>query len=272
MSLVDLQAEHSFTLEEEVKQLQKQINNITFELKITQEDLAKAKSALHASRVEVEAISKQRDDARATATGNKESSSQLSDELSHLKSELSAKADDLAALTEMLSLTKSLNQIAENHAKELEEAAKGRADEVTQLKAAHDEYVTTFATQKSELLFKLSDLEGELATLQASKTTEAVLPKSNGREVQSTTPGVTKEELQRLHEAHNLKLHDLMSKHDKELKALSEQLETARKENNELQQEVGRKTMEIQYLEQDQEDSQETIMRYVDLLNDHPII
>lgn len=261
----DLKREHSMTLESELKVLDKQINSLNLELKATTDDLSKAKASLDAARSEVESLTKQRDEALTAAATPKTSPEHL-EAIARLTSELSRSKDDLHAVTDMLNLTKaSLSEMSRNHEKELEEAAKSRAEEATKLRTVHDEDIATFAAQKSELSIKLSDLEGELATLKASMSSDR--PKSNG--VSAPHPpspdstGVTREELQHIHEAHNLKMYDLQAEHDRAVKALQEELKASHAKAEELQEEVSRKTMEIQYLEQDQEENQEQITRYV---------
>ena len=234
------------------------------ELKATQDDLAKAKAGLEASRSEVANLAGQLEVAKVSAAAGAEPDTAIAEEIERLTKELSHAHDDLAASHDVLSLTKqSLEEITNNQAKELEEAAKGRAEEVTRLKTLHEQEVNTLVGQKSDLAIKLSDLEGEVATLKASTAVErAASPRPNGN-APPTSPGVTKEELQRMHEAHNAKLNDLQAEHDKAIKAIKQELETHQSKAEDLQQEVGRKAMEIQYLEQEQEESTDTITRYV---------
>ena len=238
---------------------------MTLELKATKDDLSKAKASLEAARSQADSLTKQRDEALAAAATPTTSPEHLA-EIARLTNELSRCKDDLDAATDMLGMTKaSLSQMSSNHAKELEEAAKARVEEATKLRATHDTDIAAFAAQKSELTMKVSDLEGELATLKASMTSDH--PRSNG----VTTPhppspgttGVTREELQRMHEAHNLKMNDLQAVHDRAIKALQEELKASNAKSEELQEDLSRKTMEIQYLEQDQEENQEQVTRYV---------
>lgn len=262
-ALADLRQEHAGSLDSQVGSLQKQISNLTLELKATQDDLAKAKAGAEAARAEIEALTSQRDEARAAAAAAPEPSPELADEVARLVKELSVTKDDLATANEMLSLAKaSLQEVTQNHQTELEVAAKARAGEVTKLRAASEEEVAALVAQKSALLVKVSDLEGELATLKATINAEPAAPKSNGT-VHPQSPGISKEELQRMHEAHNLKLHDLNAEHDKAIKVLKEELEASQAQASEFQQEVARKMLEIQYLEQDQDENQEEITRYV---------
>jgi len=58
-------------------------------------------------------------------------------------------------------------------------------------------------------------------------------------------------------------MYDLQAEHDRGIKALQEELRVSQAKAAELQEEVSRKAMEIQYLEQDQEENQEQITRYV---------
>ena len=259
--------EHANLLDSQVKALEKKITNQALELKATQDDLAKAKAAVEASHVEVENLTTQLEDAKAAAAVKAPPDPALVEEIELLTRELAHAKDDVAAIQEALNLTKqTLSEASSNQTRELEEAAKGRAEEVTRIKAAHEVEVAALVGQKSELATSLSDLEGELATLKASAATEPpASPKANGTNgiAQPTSPGVTKEELQRMHEAHNAKVHDLQAEHEKALKALKESLDASLSKSAELRQEVTRKTMELNYLEQEQEESTDQITRYV---------
>ncbi|KAJ7492753.1 hypothetical protein FB451DRAFT_1219483 [Mycena latifolia] len=251
-SLQDLKAEHASVLESTVGGLEKQISKLNLELKATQDDLAKAKANVVELRSEVESLTAQRDEARAALAAAPEISPQHAEEVTRLTNELGVAKDDLQAVSEMLNLTKaSLEEMSNNHATELEEAAKGRAEEVTKLRAAHDEEITALVAQKSELLTKVSDLEGDFATLKASIDTEAAAPKPNGN-------GITKEELQRMHEAHNLKVHDMQAEHEKAIKALKDELEAS---------ETKADGLNAEYLETDHDEQQEHITRYAVLFS-----
>jgi len=183
------------------------------------------------------------------------------EEIESLKRGLTTSKDDQAALSEQLALIKtSLQEAVTNHSKELEEAAKSRAEEVTKLCSKHDEDVKAFATTKSEMTAKISDLEGEIATLKATIATQPTSPKTNGT-VLPQSPGISESELQQMHQAHNLKLHDVQAENDRAMKALKEELDKTLCRVTELQQEVGRKDLEIQLLEQDQEEKEDFITK-----------
>jgi conserved oligomeric Golgi complex subunit 6 len=262
-----LKVEHAAALDEQVNMLEKQISNQNLELKATQDDLGKAKAALSLSLQEFESVNLQLEEARKSAEALVASTAQdRANEFAKLSKDLANAREDQAALHDVLAAQKeSFKDMSENHTKELEEAAKGRAEEVTKLRAAHETEMVALSKDNSNLATKLSDVEGELATLKAEVGAEPIsTPKSNGT-AQIPSTGVTKEDIQRLHEAHNLKINDMQAEFEKSLKMLKEELETVEKKGSDLELEIGRKNMEISYLEQDQEENQDQITRYVKL-------
>ncbi|EGO05170.1 hypothetical protein SERLA73DRAFT_82651 [Serpula lacrymans var. lacrymans S7.3] len=257
-----LKAEHEEVIQSTVGDLDKRLNSQALDLRATQDDLAKAKAALDASRAESESLKAKLEDARAAFISASASPDQAA-EIERLSQEIANIRDENVMLSDVLAVTKvSLTEMSTNHTRELEEAAKSRVEEVTKLRAAHESEITDLATQKSEIALKLSDLDGELATLKASLAAEPSNQKSNGT-MHTASPQLTvpKEDLQRAHEAHNMKLHDMRAEFDRLAKALREENEMSQATIEELRQEVGRKNMEIQYLEQEQEESQDHITR-----------
>ncbi|KAG2023079.1 hypothetical protein CC2G_000780 [Coprinopsis cinerea AmutBmut pab1-1] len=262
VALDSIKNDHASSLESTVNDYTKKINNLNLELKATKDDLSKSKSALESLRAELETATQQRDEARSAASATPTVPSEHLEEVARLTQQLAITKDDLAAVTDQLNLTKSsMQEMSEKHQKDLEEAAQNRAAEIIRINGAHDAEVTSLATQKSELLIKLSDLEGELATVKADlAAAQTASPKTNGASQQApASPGVTKEELAKLHEAHNLKVYDLQAEHEKAIKALKQQLEDALEKTEQLNADVARKAMEIQYLEQEQDENQEQI-------------
>ncbi|KAF8846250.1 hypothetical protein BDN67DRAFT_960954 [Paxillus ammoniavirescens] len=265
LSAVDaLQAEHEAALESQVGDLEKRLNNQALELRATQDDLSKAKAALDASRTEIESMNTQLEDARASLLSACASADQAT-EIERLAKELANLRDENTMLNDVLAVTKeSLSEMSANHTKELEEGARSRVEEVTRLRSTHEGEISILAAQKSELALSLSDLEGEIATLKAqlAAVEPAVAPKSNGT-VPVSALTVTREELQKVHDAHNLKMHDMQAEHDRLVRALRVEVDALQTRLDEVQQDVTRKSMEIQYLEQEHEESQDSITRYV---------
>ncbi|KAJ3904190.1 hypothetical protein F5879DRAFT_956279 [Lentinula edodes] len=265
-----LRAEHAEILETQSKSFEKQISKLSLELKATQDDLAKSKAALEASKTEIENLTNQRDAARAAGEASPDPSSELSAEVTRLAQELSNSKDDLSAVTDQLNLTKeSIVAMTANHAAELEEAAKARAEETTKLRSAHDAEISLIVTQKSELSMQISDLQGELATVKATLEAEPAAPKGNGSVPQS--PGVSREELQRMHEAHNLKMNDLIAHHEKEMKVIKEERDNSLQSAREADERCSAKAMELHLLESESEENGDEITRlkeYIDQLNE----
>ncbi|GAW06032.1 Laminin-like protein epi-1 [Lentinula edodes] len=265
-----LRAEHAEILETQSKSFEKQISKLSLELKATQDDLAKSKAALEASKTEIENLTNQRDAARAAGEASPDPSSELSAEVTRLAQELSNSKDDLSAVTDQLNLTKeSIVAMTANHAAELEEAAKARAEETTKLRSAHDAEISLIVTQKSEMSMQISDLQGELATVKATLEAEPAAPKGNGSVPQS--PGVSREELQRMHEAHNLKMNDLIAQHEKEMKVIKEERDNSLQSAREADERCSAKAMELHLLESESEENGDEITRlkeYIDQLNE----
>ena len=260
----DLQAEQQATLESEVAALEQKLSSQGLELRATQDDLTKTKSALEAARLASEDLGSQLDDAQAAVVAASASADQAA-EFERLTKQLASMRDESTMLNDVLEATKeSLSEMSANHNKELEEAAKGRAEEVTRLRAEHEGQVSLLAAQKSELSLSLGDLENEVAMLKAqlSSVELSAVPRSNGAASSSTT-NVTREELQKVHEAHNLKMHDLQADHERAVRDFKFEIETLQNRLEEVQSDLARKNMEIQYLEQEQEESQDSITRYV---------
>jgi conserved oligomeric Golgi complex subunit 6 len=240
------------------------------ELKATTEDLAKAKTARSTSLQEIEVLRVQLDEAhQAARAAAQAATADRESDAARLTKELSNARDELSALNEALRATQeSMQEMGRNHQLELEEAAKGRTEEVSKLRAVHDAEIQALVTDKASLVTKLSDLEGELFTARASAAPAEVVasPKRNGL---STAPieTVTKEELQSMHEAHNLKINDVQAQHEKAMRALQQEVEAAQAKISGAESDMERKNMEIKYLEQEQEESQDQITRYVKLFS-----
>ena len=267
----ELKKEHEEALDLKVKALEKSINNQALELKATQDDLAKAKSAVSSSAAEIESLKKQLAEAdKAAANITASSASEHASEVLRLKRELSSASDESVALKEVLNVQKdSISEMSNNHQRELEQVAKTRAEEVMALRAQHEAEVNALMADRTALTTRVTDLEGELATLQASMAAQASASasRSNGVTPPGGSTSVTKEEdLKKLHDTHNLKVLDLEAQHERVVTSMRGDLEAAVSRTDGLQEEVDRRSMEIKYLEADNEEKDDTITRYVKLL------
>lgn len=268
-TIKSLKAEHASILEEKTGGLGKQMSKLTLEFKATQDDLAKSKAALEASNQELKLLKARLEAANATAEMLASSAPpDRTQEVNALKKELADARSDVTALQDALGVTnESIADMSNRHTTDLEGAAKARATEVTELKKAHASELAHLDKERMNLARELSDTQSEMARLKATIATRPITPTTtrspgHGRTSSGT---VTKEEIQKMHEAHNLKMNDLQAGYEKKLKELREELEVLDWKSQELESEVERKTMEIKYLEQDQEESADTITRYVKL-------
>ncbi|KAF9787336.1 hypothetical protein BJ322DRAFT_717960 [Thelephora terrestris] len=265
----DLKAEHTAILEEQTGDLSKQISKLTFELKATQDDLAKSKAALDTSARELRTLEDQLEVARATAEIVASSATpDRTAEVNRLKKDLADANSDRSALQDVLAATnESIADMSNRHAGELEEVMEARAKDVTRLRSVHKSELAQLEKERSDLASKLSDAHGEIATLKATITARPSTPSSNRAHGHGRTGSgvVTKDEIQKMHEAHNLKMGDLRADYEKKLKEIREELEAANGKTKELDSDLERKTMEIKYLEQEQEEASDTITRYVKL-------
>ena len=231
--------------------------------------MTKSKAALTASAHELDSLKSQLEVAHATAEVLASSApADRTDEVNSLRKDLADTRSDLMALQDVLAATnESIADMSNRHGEDLEEAAKARAAEVTMIKSTYKSEVAQLAKAKSDLASKLSDAQSEISTLKAKIDAEPAIPTAirapgHGRTGSRT---VTKEEIQKMHEAHNLKMGDLQAEYERKLKELREELEAANGKTKELQSEISQKTMEISYLEQEQEEANDTITRYVRL-------
>lgn len=259
-----LRVEHEAALESQIGAVEKKLSSLSLELRATQDDLSKAKAALDTSRAEGESLRAQLEDARASVIPVSANADQ-GVEIKSLTKEIANLRDENVMLNDVLAVTKeSLSEMSTKHSQELEEAARIRVEEVMRLRSIHDGELSTLAAQKSELTLSLSDLEGEISMLKAqlAAVEPAVALRSNGA-VHASATTVTRDELQKVHEAHNLKMHDLQAEHERAVRAVETEVEILQARLDEVQADVARKSMEIQYLEQEQEESQDSITRYV---------
>lgn len=252
-------------MQAEVQALEKQISTLNLELKVTREDLAKAKASLESSaslesalRAQIE--EKESDLVAAKAAGaHNEELAQLTKELENAKAELASRTEDFTAFKE------SFQQIMLNHQTELEEAAKGHTEETIKLRESHAEQEASFKRDREELASRISELEVELATLKAAMadTTMTVIPSTPRKESNGNATTVTKEELQRMHEAHNLKLYEMESAHAQAVKALTEKLEAATILAEEQHAHAERLQMELTFTENSAEEMEDELKQYV---------
>lgn len=267
----DLKSEHIAEMNTQVKALEKANNEKSLDLKATQDDLAKAKASIAASANEIEGLKKQLEEAQRLVVSVTESSaSEHVAELQRLHAALSDAQEEVTSLNSVIGAQKeSITAMNENHKREREEAAHAHVEETSKLRSSHESESSSFAKVRESLETRVADLEGEVATLRATAAAASTYPppspRTNGS-ARSGTPDVTKEELQRLHEAHNLKVIDLEAQHTKSVRNLTEERDSAHSRSTELTDALERKDFENNLLQQDNDDKEDMISRYVSLV------
>lgn len=265
--IADLKAEHLATMEDQIRALEKAKSEQSLDLKATQDDLAKAKAALAAAAPEIEALKKQVEEAeKLVATVTESSASEHASELQRLHVALTDAQDEVTSLHSVVAAQKaSIAALNDNHVREREDSARTHVEETVRLRSAYDEEKSTLAREKGELMALVSDLEGEVATLRAAasaRPSPPSSPKGNGV-ARSGSPSVSKEDLQRLHDAHNAKMIDLEAQHEEAVRGLAEERDIASVRSSELSDAVDRKTFENELLERENTEKDDTISRYV---------
>jgi hypothetical protein len=263
----DLKASHESTLDETTKTSEKLISNLKIELKATQDDLAKAKASLASTQAEIDSLKIQLQESQhAVEQAASTSADSHAADLEQVRKEHSNTKDDLKAMEEALAASKETfaathEQMTNNHKVELEEAAKGRADALQALKEAHEQDLARLNGERAQLLSNLEDereaKEKALSQLELlSRTPPASPAKGNGVLPASVVP---KEELEKLHQAHTLKVDELELAHKKALQAVQDELEESKKLQAELSEDNSRKALELNFTASEKDEAVEEL-------------
>lgn len=276
-SLKELEASQAEALESAKKAFEKKLAELTMELKATQDDLGKAKSALTASqsegesqRTEIQRLSKELEESKGASSDNQEKDVQIEG----LRKQLSVMADDLEATKMAFTAQKeSFHEMAESHQRDLEEAAKSRVEAVQELKKQLDEEKAGWAAEKRKLVQELEDervakeqAKAEAHAAQTALQTPPMSPKANGQPSQH----VPREELLKVHEAHTTKMAEVDAAHTKEVTALKKQIADLTTESNELKNTLSSRNLELQFLGDEKTELEEEVERLKHDLNSKP--
>lgn len=160
--------------------------------------------------------------------------------------------------------TEELSQVKQNHEKELEAAASKHVDANEKLQKSHDE---ALAQLKLELATLKSDLEDEkeakvraITELSELKTRS---PPATPSKPMVNGDGMSKEQVAKIHQAHEAKLAEMESDFHKQLEALREEKETSTKELQDLKGMLDRERMEKAMYEEQAADAEAEIERCV---------
>jgi chromosome segregation ATPase len=246
--------------EDTVKGVRKRLADTELELKAARDDLSKTKQSL--ARVETDLKNLSADQGKKTEPSQTESldKTEAAAKIVQYQKELEAIVDELAGTRAAFQATKeSIEAISQNHSRELEDLAKARVEEVTILQQTFDQQKEELNKAKAEADERARELEIELKD--RNEPLRATLePRSNGG---TGALAISKEELVRLHEAHNMKLHSLEASHRKGIQEMQDIIDQVVKQKEELLIAGERRDMEMHFLTTENEESADRIKRYV---------
>jgi chromosome segregation ATPase len=265
-ALLDARQSHQTEVDRLVQDYEKKLSNQNLDLKATKDDLVKAKSALPLVQGELESLKAEllkAQEAVKTASADDAASKQvllLSEELGKTKKALQGLQSTHDTCKGQLA---SLN---DRHAQELEQSV---LNHVSTLSKLDQEY----ASEKEDLLRQISslqqrngELEVEVAALASEKAEthdppSPTLPQVNGNVANAAI--ITREELSRMHEAHNLKIHEIEASYKKQVSELEAAVAAAVKHAEESEMTAERTGMENHFLRSEGEEYADRIKRYV---------
>jgi chromosome segregation ATPase len=256
--LVELKALHASSLDEHTTPLRKNIRQLTLELTATQEDLNKSKAALAASHTEIASLRKQLVEAREAielALANTNSASEA--QLTKARHDLSSANETLETYKRILAesqetLAADMEAIKSAHKREVDELIGTHSEAVNAMKHAHKDALAKVAAERESLQSRFEDerdaKEKALAQVAASARTPASpRPSAN-------TTGVSKEELEKMHQAHNAMTIELEAEHAKAVQVLKDELEAKQHALETAEADASRKELEINFMMSEKEE------------------
>ncbi|KAG9023813.1 hypothetical protein FRB95_012466 [Tulasnella sp. JGI-2019a] len=259
-------ATHEEALNSQVKSLEKQISSLKLELSATQDDLTKAKAALSASKSETDSLKAQVDQAAIEAQIARASSGAEKDTaIADLAKQLANTQQEMNDLNEAFKMTQSgfvdeLSQVKQNHQRELEEASKGRVLALDELQKTHDEALGKIKADLAHVKTELDDQreEAQRAVSEAAALKARSPPATPNAKAQ-TNGVVSKDDLAKLHQAHQAKVAELESEGERRMKEVTAQNDALLRSLAEMQASLEHKEMERSMYETDANETQEEI-------------
>lgn len=257
-ALHDTQASLSAEADERVEKLQKRLSEAELELQATQEDLHKSKLSLSGKCIELEAVTLQVQKMHAEKSASSVFSASHSDAGVH--KELETTRDELRGLRAAFQATKeSMASMLTHHRRELEGVERTHVDELADLGRKSAQEKSDLLDAKDAAQTRIRELEIEINNAERNAQMLVMSPPAESQGVTS----VTREELARMHEAHNLKLHTVDAEHRQVLQLMSNSIEQLIRDKEELRSAAERREMEIHFLSTENEENADRIKRYV---------
>lgn len=217
-------------------------------------------------------MQKQLEDAKeAIKAASEGANAALEAQIKLARAEAEQGKDDLATFQKMLAESQEafaadIEGTKAAHKRELDELAAGHSGALSKAQATHEEGLAKVNTERANLRSELEDereaKERALALVQDlnDKLAAAAVPAPAPK---PAVTGVSKEELEKLHQAHNATLVSLEADHAKALQGLKDSLAEKEAAVESAEAETSRKAMEISYMAADKEETDSEVERCV---------
>ncbi|KAF8337417.1 uncharacterized protein EI90DRAFT_3118868 [Cantharellus anzutake] len=273
-NIAELSASHKEILEEQTGALNKHIKELSVNLAATTDDLAKSKTHLASSEEDKAVLKEQVNEARnAVTTASASADAAAQEKLAQARREVESAIDDMNTYKKLLedtqlSFASDTDAHTAAHARELEDIVSKHTQDITTLKDQHEQELAHHNAEKAELRHVLEDERDakEKALAQIATFQQVRSPPSSPRHTPSKA-GVSKEEIEKLHQAHNVTLMTLEAEHNKEMQALKDQVARLEELVNEVQGEKEHKELELVFATQEKGELEDDLKRQADELS-----
>ncbi len=266
--MAELDASHEQELDKQKNALEKHVKELSINLAATSDDLAKNKTLLASSQEEIDSLRKQLDGARdAIAAASANADAVIKEQVQQAKKDVGSVLDDMNTYKKLLeetqlSFASDTEARMASHARELEELVSARTKETISLKESHEQELARYNAERAGLRSALEDerdaKEKALAQITSLQQIRSRSPPTSPRNTPART-GVSKEEIEKLHQAHNMTLMMVEAEHKKEMEALKKQIARLEELVNEAQGERDRKELELTFVTQEKSDLEDEV-------------
>lgn len=187
-------------------------------------------------------------------------------QLKQTREELANTKEDLETFKRILaesqeSFTADTEATKAAHKREVGDLAGSHVEAVKQLKGSHEDVLGKLNAEKATLQGRLEDERdakekalGQVGSLQATiASTPAPAPITSPR-TSGVSPSLTKEEVEKLHQAHNARIIELEAEHAKALEAIQEQLVEKEAALADAEKDAETKILEMEFMASEKEE------------------
>ena len=257
-------------MEEQKSTLDKHVKELSINLAATTDDLAKSKTLLASSQEEIDSLRKRLDEAQdAIAGASVSADAAITEQLERAKKDVASTMDDMNTYKKLLeetqlSFASDTDARAAAHVGELREVVAKHTQETASQNELHNQELARRTAEIAGLRSALEDerdaKEKALAQITSLQSIRSRSPPTSPRNTPSRT-GVSKEEIVKLHQAHNVTLMTVEAEHKKETQALKDQIARLEELVNETQGEKEHKELELSFLNQEKNELEDEVKR-----------